>query len=118
MIYYLVKLFVAAGLIVAINEVSKLSPAWGGLIKSLPLVSLIALVWVYAEQRNTAVIADLSASTLWFVLPSLPFFAVLPVLLRRGLGFGLSFAIGLALMVLCYLAAAVLARRVGIDLGF
>ncbi|WP_374347354.1 DUF3147 family protein [Chitinimonas sp.] len=118
MLYYLIKLLAAAALIVAITEVSRLSPAWGGLIKSLPLVSLIALCWVYAEQRNPAVIAELSLSTLWFVIPSLPFFAALPCLLRRGWGFGWSFAASLVLMLLCYLAAARLARRVGIDLGF
>lgn len=117
MAYYLVKLLIAAGLIVAVTELAKWSPAWGGLIKSLPLVSLIALLWVYAEQRDTGLIASLSVSTLWFVIPSLPFFAVLPWLLRRGLGFGVSFTGSLVLMVLCYLMAAVLARRVGIDLG-
>lgn len=117
MAYYLIKTLAAALLIVAVTEVSRLSPAWGGLIKSLPLVSLIALCWVYAEQRNTDTIAALSWSTLWFVIPSLPFFAALPLLLRRDLGFGPSFALSLALMVLCYLAAAALARRAGIDLG-
>lgn len=117
MLYYLIKLLAAAGLIVAVTEAAKFSPAWGGLIKSLPLVSLIALLWVYAEQRDTKLIASLSASTLWFVIPSLPFFAVLPLCLRRGFGFGWSFALSLILMVLCYLLAARLARVVGIDLG-
>jgi F0F1-type ATP synthase assembly protein I len=117
MTYYLIKLLAAAALIVAVTEVSRLSPAWGGLIKSLPLVSLIALCWVYAEQRNTAAVADLAQSTLWFVIPSLPFFLALPWLLRRGVAFGWSFVISLVLMVICYLAAAAAARRVGIDLG-
>jgi hypothetical protein len=51
-------------------------------------------------------------------MPSLPFFAVLPLLLRRGVGFGWSFSLSLALMVLCYVAAAALASRAGIDMGF
>jgi hypothetical protein len=118
MAYYLIKLLAAALLIVAVTETARFSPAWGGLIKSLPLVSLIALCWVYIEQRNTATVADLAQSTLWFVMPSLPFFAVLPLLLRRGVGFGWSFSLSLALMVLCYVAAAALARRAGIDMGF
>ncbi|WP_269531471.1 DUF3147 family protein [Chitinimonas sp. BJYL2] len=117
MSYYLIKLVLAALMLVAVTEVAKWSPGWGGLIKSLPLVSLLALAWVYVEQRNVQAVAEMSWSTLWFVLPSLPFFVVLPLLLRRGWSFWASFIGSLAVMVICYLIAARLARRVGIDLG-
>lgn len=116
--YYAIKLLLAAGILVAVTELAKVNANWSGLIKSLPLVSLVGLIWVYAEQRDTRVIADLSISTLWFVLPSLPFFVLLTVLLRRGFGFWLAFGISLAVMVLGYVLAAFLARRVGVDMGF
>ena len=38
MTYYLVKLFLSAGLIVAVSEVAKRSGYLGGLLASLPLV--------------------------------------------------------------------------------
>ena len=118
MLYYLLKLGVAALVIVLVTELADRSPGWSGLIKSLPLVSLIALLWVSFERRDAMLVADLSRSTLWFVLPSLPFFAALPWLIQRGLGFASSFLLSLVLMILCYLLAGLLARRVGIDLGF
>ena len=38
MTYYLVKLFLSAGIIVAVSEIAKYNAGLGALIKSLPLV--------------------------------------------------------------------------------
>lgn len=112
--YYLVKLLASAAIIVAVTEAAKVNATLGGLIKSLPLVSLIALVWVWAETRDTQVIAQLSTSTFWFVLPTLPLFLVLPALLRRGFGFWPSLAAGIAVMLGCYVLTMALLRRAGV----
>ncbi|MEQ8697712.1 MAG: DUF3147 family protein [Bauldia litoralis] len=67
------------------TEVAKRSPALGALVVSLPLTSLLAFIWFYRDAGDTESIAALSQSTFWFILPSLPMFLVLPVLLRAGL---------------------------------
>lgn len=90
MLYYSLKLALSAAIIVAVSELAKRQPAWGGLLASLPLVSLLAIVWLYADTRDTAQVSALSISIFWLVLPSLAFFLVLPLLLRQGLDFTLS----------------------------
>lgn len=111
---YVIKLLLSAAIIVAVTEVAKVNATLGGLIKSLPLVSLIALIWVYAETRDTQTIAQLSTSTFWFVLPTLPMFLVLPALLQRGFGFWPSLLAAVAVMLLCYGLTMLALRRYGV----
>lgn len=87
MAYYLVKIVVSALVIVAVSELAKRSGLVAATLASLPLVSIIAFVWLYVETRDAARIAALSVDIAWLVLPSLLFFVVLPWLLRLGWGF-------------------------------
>jgi hypothetical protein len=98
MAWYLVKTLVSAIIIVLVSELAKRNGVVGGLVKSLPLISLLSFMWVYLETKDSAKIADLSTSTLWFVIPTLPLFVVLPYLLHRGWGFWP--ALGLSIVVL------------------
>lgn len=96
MLYLLIKAVLSGVIVAAVSEVARRYPGWGGLLASLPLTSLLAMIWVYRDTADTEHVAALAESTFWFVLPSLPLFLVLPVLLRSGLGFWLSIAIGVA----------------------
>jgi len=116
MIYYLVKLLLSATIIVVVSEVAKHSAGLGALIKSLPLVSILAMVWLYVDTRDAGKISELSIATFWLVLPTLPMFLVLPVLLKHGLGFYLSLGISVAVMAVCYLVAVPLLSRIGITI--
>lgn len=111
--YYLIKLLVSAAIIVVVTEVAKVNAAIGGLIKSLPLISLIALIWLYAETQDTAKISELSISTFWFVLPTLPMFVVLPLLLKHQVQFWWALAISVMVMLLCYVITMGVLRRFG-----
>ena len=115
MTFYLVKLLVSAGLIVAISEISKRSGYVGGLVASLPLVSLLAIGWMWFETRDAANIADFSRSVFWFVLPSLLFFLLLPWLLPR-LGFYAALAIACIATAAGYALLAAALARAGITL--
>ena len=99
---YFQKTILSAIIIVVVTEVAKRSGLVGGLIKSLPLISLISFIWLYTETRDTAKVAALSVGTFWFVLPSLPFFLVFPMLLRQEVGFWESLGCSLLLMLVCY----------------
>jgi hypothetical protein len=87
MLYYLIKLSLSAVIIVAVSELAKRQPAWGGLLASLPLVSLLAIIWLYLDTRDALQVSQLSMSIFWLVLPSLLFFLALPLLLRQGVAF-------------------------------
>ena len=78
MTWYIVKLFITAGIIVLISEVSKRMPLLGSLIASLPLVSVLGILWMYGETRDVMRIASHAEGTFWYVLPSLPILFNIP----------------------------------------
>ncbi|HET8534294.1 MAG TPA: DUF3147 family protein, partial [Sphingomicrobium sp.] len=86
-----------SGVIVAlVSEIARRHPGWGGLVASLPLTSLLAMVWLWRDSGDSLKVAELASSTFWFILPSLPLFVVLPMLLRSGLAFWAAMAIVVA----------------------
>ncbi len=114
--YYLIKLLLSATIIVVVSEVAKVSAGLGALIKSLPLISILAMIWLYVDTHNVETISELSVSTFWLVLPTLPMFLVLPWLLRHGWGFYSALAGSIGVMALCYLAAVPLLARIGVSI--
>ncbi|SDB12833.1 DUF3147 family protein [Bauldia litoralis] len=116
MLYLLIKALVSGAIVATVSEVAKRSPALGALVVSLPLTSLLAFVWFYRDAGDTESIAALSQSTFWFILPSLPMFLVLPVLLRAGLGFWLALGLCCLLTVSLYFAMSWALARFGISL--
>ena len=116
MLYYAAKVALSALVIVAISEVARRSSGFAALIAALPLTSLLAFVWLYAEGNDPARIAELSVQIFWLVLPSLILFLVLPLLIRLGVGFWLSLAGSIFATVLCYFALLPLLRKFGVQL--
>ena len=116
MTYYLVKIAVTTILIVAISEISRRSTFIGAVLASVPLVSVLAMVWLYIDTRDVARISTLSTSVFWLVIPSLALFLSLPLLLKHGVNFYLSLGISMALTAGCYLAMVTVLNRFGIQL--
>jgi uncharacterized membrane protein (GlpM family) len=115
MTLYILKVLISALVIVAVTELSKRGGTfWGGILASLPLTSLLALVWLYGETRDAVKIASLAWSIFWLVLPSLTFFVALASLLRRGFGFGVALGNALLIMVTAYLLCAAVLKRFGV----
>ncbi len=102
MIYYLSKVVISALLIVAISEISKRSSLLGALLASIPLVSVMAILWIYIDTKDIEKISQLSTSIFWLVLPSLALFIALPLLLKQGVDFYLSLFIAIAITASCY----------------
>lgn len=116
MLYYILKLFVSALLIVVISEIAKRSSSFAALIASLPLTSLLAMIWMHFDGAESAKIAELSGQIFWLVLPSLLLFLLFPLLLKQGLGFWLSLGLSVTTTVTCYLVLLPLLRRLGVQL--
>lgn len=110
-----VKVALTAVLVVAISELAKRSTLAGAILASLPLTSLLAMVWLYVDTGDGHKVADLATGIFWLVLPSLALFVALPLMLRSGWPFGLSLAAGSALTVACYFVMLALLRRFGIS---
>jgi hypothetical protein len=115
-IYLGVKALVSAVLIVLASEIAKRSPAAGALVASLPLVSVLGMIWLWRDTTDADRLASHAEATFWYVLPSLPMFLLIPVLIRRGLGFWQALLAGCALTVVLYLTMTWALARAGIKL--
>jgi len=116
MIETALKVLATSLIVVAVSETSKRSALLGALLASLPLTSLLAMGWLWADTRDPEKIAQLATGIFWLVLPSLVLFIALPLLLRRGVPFLPSMLISIALTVVSYFAMLGLLKRFGIEI--
>ena len=113
--WLIVKYLLSAAVVVAVSEFAKRSDKLGGLLAALPLITLLALIWLQLEKQPIEKIANHARYTFWYVIPTLPMFLLFPWLLPR-LGFWTSLALSALFTVLCFGAFALVLRRFGIDL--
>ena len=116
MLYLLIKAAVSGVIVALVSEIARRYPGWGGLLASLPLTSLLAILWLWRDTGDVERVAGLSIGAFWFVLPSLPLFAVLPFLLRSGIGFWASLALVVAGTLALYALMFWAAPRLGVKL--
>ena len=113
--WIITKYAITAAVVVLVSEVAKRSDRLGALIASLPLVTLLALTWLYVEKQPAEKIANHAWYTFWYVVPTLPMFLLFPWLLNR---FGFWAALGLSAVVtiVCFGLFAMIVRPWGIKL--
>lgn len=116
MLYLILKAVISGVLVALASEVARRYPSWGGLIVSLPLTSILAMLWLWRDTGDPERIAGMSMGAFWFVLPSLPMFAVLPMLLRSGVGFWAALPIVIAGTLALYALMFWAAPRLGLKL--
>lgn len=114
MLYLVIKAALSGIIVMAVSEIARRSPTFGGLIASLPLVSLLGIIWLWRDGVDMERIATHAESTFWFVLPSLPMFLAVPYLLRHGVGLWPALGAGCLLTFVLYLLTAWLLARFGI----
>ena len=116
MLYLAIKAAISGIIVAIVSEVAKRFPGFGALIASLPLVSVLGMIWLCHDKPDVPNMAAHVQATFWFVLPSLPMFLLMPWLLRSGISFWLALAVGCALTILLYLAMTLLGPRFGLRL--
>lgn len=116
MLYLIIKAAISGIIVAIVSEVAKRFPGFGALIASLPLVSVLGMVWLWRDKPDVPNMAAHVGATFWFVLPSLPMFLLIPWMLRSGLGFWVSLAIGCGLTILLYLLMTWAGPRFGLRL--
>ena len=114
--YLVLKAAISGVLVAAASEVARRFPGWGALIASLPLVSVLGMVWLWHDRPDAANMAAHAEATFWFVLPSLPMFLAIPWMLRSGLNFWVALLAGCALTVGLYLLMTILGPKFGLRL--
>jgi hypothetical protein len=113
--WLIAKYALTAAVVVLVSEFAKRSGRLGGLIAALPLITILALIWMHVEGQPQSKVSDFAKYTFWYVLPTLPMFLVLPLLFPK-IGFWPSLAVCAALTVLCFYLLAVGIRRFGVEL--
>jgi hypothetical protein len=114
--YFILKAAIS-GLVVGVaSEVARRWPGIGGLIVSLPLVSLLTFIWLWRDTNDAERVASVAQGAFWFFLPSMPMFLIFPALLRGGVGFWIALALSVALTATLYSAMFWLAPRFGLRL--
>lgn len=108
------KALLAGAMIAAISEVGKRLPATAAIVASLPLVSVLGMIFLWHAKPDSENMAAHAQATFWYVLPSLPMFLLIPALLRGGMNFWLALGIGCALTVGLYLVMMHFGPRLGL----
>ncbi len=115
MLWLSLKVLITAVLIVTISEVGKLNSFLGSVLASIPLVSTLAMIWMYHEKVASEKIAAHSTGVFWLVLPSLPMFLVLPWLLeKQRWAFYPALLVSLLVTVVLYFLSVYLLKRFGV----
>ncbi len=116
MLFFLLKVVVSGIVIAVVSTVARRSPAFGALIASLPLISIMGMLWLWQETKDRARMEAHVGATFWYVLPSLPMFLAIPAMMRAGIPFYLALGVGCLLTVALYAAVVWLGPRIGISL--
>ena len=116
MSYLALKAALSGILIAVISEVAKRYPGIGGLIASLPLVSVLGMIWLWRDKPDVENMAAHVEATFWFVLPSLPMFLFIQCLMRCGTPFLLALIVGCAVTIALYSAMLAIRPRFGLRL--
>lgn len=115
MTWLLTKYLLTAGIVVLVSELAKRSDKLGAFVAALPMVTVLALIWLYVEKQPQAKLANHAWYTFWYVLPTLPMFLVFPALLAR-IGFWWSLAASAVITIVCFGLLALVLRHFGIQL--
>ncbi|RPH67465.1 MAG: DUF3147 family protein [Burkholderiales bacterium] len=115
MAWIVTKYLLSAAVVVLVSEIAKRSDRLGGFVAALPLVTVLALIWLHVERQPDEKIANVAWYTFWYVVPTLPMFLAFPALLAR-IGFWPTLAACVGITVACFGVLTLALRRFGIEL--
>jgi hypothetical protein len=114
--YYVIKLFITTVLIVLISEISKRSSLVGALLAAIPLVSILAMTWMYIDTNSSTSAVEFSNRIVWLIAPSMTLFIIFPILIKKGVGFYPSMGFAIVATVSAYYLMILLLEKFGIKL--
>lgn len=116
MTYYITKLIITTLLIVLISEISKRSSLVGALLAAIPLVSILAMTWMYVDTNSSTSAVEFSNRIVWLIAPSMTLFIIFPLLIKKGLGFYPSMSAAIVATVTAYYLMILVLGKFGIKL--
>jgi len=113
LIYYITKLIITTLLIVLISEIAKRNSLMGAMLAAIPLVSILAMTWMYIDTNDTKSAVDFSNSIVWLIIPSMTLFIVFPILIKKGLHFYPSISIAIVMTIFAYYSVIFFLEKLG-----
>ena len=113
---FILKIAMTSVIIAGVSEIAKRFTLFASIIASLPLTSVLAMIWLYRDTGDVQKIIDLSHGIFWAVLPSLIFFLILPLLLKSGVKFGMAMLISSAVMFVAYTIYVLILNKLGLKI--
>ena len=99
---FAIKVLVSALIIASVSEIGKRFTFFAAIVASLPLTSVLSILWLYRDTQDIQKIISLSTGIFWAVIPSLVFLIVLPMFLKMGVKFGVAMIFSALVTVFAY----------------
>ena len=115
--YIGLKILITALIVVVVSEISRRSTIIAGLIASIPLTSLLAIIWIYFETSDVENIKNLSSNILLMIPPSLTFFICLPIFIDMKIEFYASLLFSIVITAIVYWLYFYILGIIGINLN-
>lgn len=115
MIYLILKYAVTAFIVVLVSEIARRNDRFGAVLAALPLVTVMTLIWLKAENSSAEKISNHAYYTFWYVIPTLPMFLLFPKLMRL-FDFWIALGISSLFTVFFFFLFAYVLGKVGIHL--
>jgi uncharacterized membrane protein (GlpM family) len=101
---FIVKLVITNLIIIACVQIGRKFPTLAGLIATMPLTSLLVLVWLHMDNPGDfRLMADYTRGVLWGIIPTILFFAAAYCSFRRQCPLSVALSAGIGV----WLAGAV-----------
>ena len=115
MTYLIIKAALSGIIVMIVSEVSRRNPSIGGLIASLPLISILAFIWLWRDTSDSERIAAQAEATFWYIFPSIPMFSCIASHAKKRRGFWAALFISCVLTLALYSATMWVLPRIGIN---
>lgn len=102
--HLVLRILLSGGLIVGASELAKRNSMLGALLISLPLASMLTMIWMHHDGSGAEQLTLFSKEVFWLVIPSLVFFIAFPALLTKGVAFWPAIGGSILLTAGCYWA--------------
>jgi hypothetical protein len=111
--YFIIKVLISALIIALISWISQKSTLLGAILASIPLTSLLAILWLFRDTHDLVKISNLCKDIFWLVLPTLAFFLILPYLLKHKIAFSIAITVSIMVVSVLYYITILILRRHG-----
>ena len=108
------KIGLTALIIFAVVQVSERSTLLAAVLASIPIVSVLAMMWMNHEGQSTEEISLFAKEIVWLLIPSLLMFIVMPLLIDRGWEFYPALGAGLATTIIGYFVMIQIMEKYGL----